>query len=272
LAMILKNDHKTEREGFEMNEIDRKDQRKNRILAAIAEAGFLTVGEIGRQFFISEPTVRRELAVLEAEGLIRRSHGGAAILSDGLRQPFAFRKTENLVRKRKLGQAGAELIRDGDVIFLDTSTTVLTVTEHLRSRHGVTVVTNSLSVMQRIAEMKLAADRVSCRCTGGELHAESAGLVGSTAEKYVAGMRFDKFFFSVPCISAHGRISDYSERETYLRRAVLENTRTSVLLFDGSKWDREAVYTVSSLDKMSHIVTDIPLDAGLTGEADCIIV
>lgn len=247
-----------------MSENDQKIPRREQILALISDSGFVTTGELCRRFFISEPTVRRELASLEAEGLIRRSRGGAAALSNGLRQPIAFRKTSNLALKRKLGQAAAELISDGDVIFVDTSTTAMTIIEHLRQRHGITVVTNSLPVMEIVAGMKLTDDRISCRCTGGELNTESAGLVGSVAERFAAGMRFDKFFFSTPCVSESGRISDFSERETYLRRAVLGNSRESVFIFDSSKFGKDAVFAVSELSRMTHIVTDSELDENLT--------
>ena len=249
---------------------DQKIRRREQILAVISQHGFITVGELAGRFFISEPTVRRELASLEAEGVIRRSHGGASPVSNGLRQPIAFRKTSCLVQKRKIGQAAAELVCDGDIIFIDTSTTALMTVEHLRSRYGVIVVTNSLAVMEMIAEMHLPADRISCRCTGGELNGESFGLVGSTAEQYVSGIRFDKFFFSTPCVSETGRISDFSERETYLRRTVLGNTRESVFLFDAEKLGKEAVYTVSELRRMTYIVTDAPLDQTVVGTGQCI--
>ncbi len=243
------NDHKSgERKSM--------TQRREEILGMISQNGYVTTDELCRRFYISEPTVRRELASLEAEGLIRRSRGGAASLSGGMRLPIAFRQASHQDEKRRIGKAAAELVSDGDIIFVDTSTTALAILEYLRQRRGVTVVTNSLPVMETIAMMNVGQDRISCRCTGGDFNPESMGLVGSAAERFVMSMRYDLFFFSTPCVSHSGRISDYSERETYLRTAVIENSAKNVYMFDSSKFGLDAAYTVADLDRMKYVLSD----------------
>ena len=231
-------------------------ERREEILAMISQNGYVTTNELCRRFFISEPTVRRELASLEAEGLIRRSRGGAASLSGGMRLPITLRQSSHQEEKRRIGKAAADLVSDGDIIFIDTSTTALAILENLRNRRGITVVTNSLLVMETAAMMNVGRDRISCRCTGGDFNSESMGLVGSAAERFVMSMRYDLFFFSTPCVSHSGRISDYSERETYLRTAVIENSVKNVYMFCSEKFGREAAYTVSSIEKMTFAISD----------------
>ena len=259
----MRKDHEMVFGEHRMNEIDhepdgrkRMTQRREEILDMISRNGYVTTDELCRRFYISEPTVRRELASLEAEGLIRRSRGGAASLSGGMRLPIAFRQSSHKEEKRRIGKAAAELVSDGDIIFIDTSTTAMAILEYLRQRRGVTVVTNSLPVMETIALMNVGCDRISCKCTGGDFNPESMGLVGSAAERFVMSMRYDLFFFSTPCISHSGRISDYSERETHLRIAVIENSAKTVYMFDSSKFGLDAAYTVSNSGRMAYVLSD----------------
>ena len=238
-------------------------ERREEILAMISQNGYVTTNALCRRFFISEPTVRRELASLEAEGLIRRSRGGAASLSGGMRLPITLRQSSHQEEKRRIGKAAADLVSDGDIIFIDTSTTALAILENLRNRRGVTVVTNSLPVMETIAVMNVGRDRIACRCTGGDFNSESMGLVGSAAERFVMSMRYDLFFFSTPCVSHSGRISDYSERETYLRTAVIENSAKNVYMFDSSKFGLDASYTVSDLYRMTYVLSDAAIPDGI---------
>ena len=248
--------------GQKSGGIKKLTPRREEILELISQQGYVATQELCRKFFISEPTVRRELASLEGEGLIRRSRGGAASLSGGIRRSIAFRQTSHSEEKKRIGKAAAELVSDGDIIFIDTSTTAMMMLEHLKGRRGITVVTNSLPVMETVAMINDKRNIISCKCTGGEFNSESMGLVGSAAEKFVRSMRYDLFFFSTPCISESGRISDYSERESYLRTAVIENAERSVYMFDYSKFGPDAAFTVTSVDKMAYVIADkeIPED------------
>ena len=159
-------------------------ERREEMLGMISQNGYVTTQELCRRFYISEPTVRRELAFLEAQGLIRRSRGGAAARSGGVRLPIALRQVSYQEEKRRIGKAAAALVSDGDTIFIDTSTTAMAMLEHLRFRRGITVVTNSLPVMETVAMMNIGHNRILCKCTGGDLNPESMGLVGSAAERF----------------------------------------------------------------------------------------
>ena len=247
----------------DIDHIDLRSQRRQQILAFISHHGYASNRELCQQFFISEPTIRRELAILEQEGLIRRSRGGAAAISDNFLQPIAFRREAMQEEKKQIAQRAAALVSDGDILFIDTSTTAFHMLRFLSNRKDLTVITNSVQVLDYFASQ--TSSNITCKCTGGDLSYGSRGLVGSQAERYVAGIRADWMFFSTPCLSSNGRISDYSEQETYLRIAMLENTAKPVYLFDSSKYDREAPFTVAKLSQMTYAVSNLEQPETLQG-------
>ncbi len=240
----------------DFDHINQRAKRRQDMLAFISRCGYVSNQELCQRFFISEPTVRRELSILEQEGLIRRSRGGAAAISGSFLQPIAFRLGSRQEEKKRIAECAASLVSDGDILFIDTSTTAFQLLRFLDTGKELTVVTNSVHVLEYFAAQTYGT-KIVCKCTGGDLSYGSRGLVGRQAERYVASIRADWMFFSTPCLSGNGRISDYSEQETYLRIAMLENTAKPVFLFDSSKYNREAPFTVARLHQMAFAISNL---------------
>ena len=228
--------------------------RQENILALIEQKGYVTVGEICAHFYISEPTARRDLSSLERSGAIRRSRGGAMPASGGILHTVEMRNATMRDSKRKIARAAAELVSDGDMIFIDTSTTAHCIIPHLKSKTDVTVVTNSIPALELLKNYGIPA-----KSTGGDLNPVSMGLVGYHAEQFVKTVRADIMFFSTPCIDTNGIISDRSEMETYLRRTLLDNSCQSVYLFDATKLGKSAPYLVADVRNVNVIISDADL-------------
>ncbi len=229
-----------------------KSERQERIIALLKEREYMGVGELGRLLYASEPTIRRDLSALEQEGLIRRSHGGAILVRDEITRPLAFRRELMQKEKRQIARQAARLIPDGSVIFIDGSTTACHLIPLLRGRE-VLVITNGLAALDLLQEMKIPA-----KCIGGDLIHSSMCFAGRAAEEYLETLHADFLFFSVSSLNEQGEITDYSEEETHLRRAMLKRAAKRILLLDHSKFQKTATFRLCSLKELDGIITDLP--------------
>src|SRR5882672_7448529 len=141
-----------------------RNERTQKILRELLHDGEVSVERLAKRLEISPSTVRRELAGLELEGLLRRTHGGAIRVEPMLYEPFrhvsSFSAQEQLhaAEKRRIGLAAAEIIRDGEIIALGAGTTTTQVARSIRHRKGITVVTNAVNIAMELshrADLKL---------------------------------------------------------------------------------------------------------------------
>ena len=165
-----------------------KNQRHVQILDILKEEGFAGVRELGERLFASQPTIRRDLDYLERQGYVYRSHGGVALADGKVNTPVPFRKGKMTKEKIRICALAATLIKPGDLIFADASTTVFFLSECLREE-DVTVVTNGMTLCRTLSER-----RVRTFSTGGRLVRESEAFVGSIAERAVRGFFADLMF------------------------------------------------------------------------------
>ena len=229
-----------------------KATRQEKILTLLKDTEYMTVEALSQALFFSQPTVRRDLAELERRGLILRSRGGAA-LRDPLHSAVAFDLRNTLQSKEKsaLAARAAALIEDGDVIFLDASTTVLHMLKYLHEKQNISVVTNSIQI-----PMLLRSAGIPVYSTGGRLIGKSLAYGGSTAEQMLHIFHIDKFFFSSYALTLQGDILDYSEEETSLRQKLLAQAHTSVFLCDSTKIGRNSLFHLTNIKHVDHVITD----------------
>lgn len=229
-----------------------KVTRQEQIVALLKDNSYMTVEQLAQQLFFSKPTVRRDLTELERKGIILRSRGGAS-LRDPLSSAVAFdlRNTLQAKQKADLATRAAALIEDGDVIFLDASTTVLHMLKHLQEKRDISVITNSIQI-----PLLLRTSGIPVFSTGGRLISNSLAYGGSTAEQMLDTFHIDKLFFSSYAVTSQGDILDYSEEETALRKKLLRMAKKSVFLCDSTKIGRHSLFHVASIKEVDHVITD----------------
>jgi DeoR/GlpR family transcriptional regulator of sugar metabolism len=230
-----------------------KVERKERIRQYIDGKIHVTVPTLCRMFEVSEATVRRDLDELEREKLIRRTHGGAS--------PLAPRARESLVGRRRLQQnrekdaiarAAAELIADGETIFLGSGSSVLAIAPYLKQRKELTVITNSLPIINELVE----AEGVKVIVVGGWLRKSELSMLGHIAEKSLEELRADKVIVGSEAIHLeHGLTNSYLP-ETRTDRAIVKLTSRIVLLADHTKFNRTKTAFWAPLDVVDTVVCD----------------
>lgn len=234
-----------------------KIDRASAIRQHLFDNGQSTITEISQAVGASEPTVRRDLAVLEAEGQVLRTHGGARIAeTSGIEVAFERREHINLAAKRAIGAAAYKLLRPGTAIFLDAGTTVLQLARRLRlSPMPLRVFTNCLPV----AQILMPHVDISVTLIGGTLRPQNASMVGILAEEALNRLWFDQVFLGAGAIGDDANIYSADDQEARLNAIMLSRTQAAIILADADKFDQKLTYKVSALDVRCHIVTDAEL-------------
>ena len=165
--------------------------------------------------------------------------------------PLGLRDGENGAIKEILAKRAAELVRDGDTVLMDSSSTVRRIVKHLYGKRDVKIITNNARIFAECEDPS-----IELLCTGGYYDAEEHAFVGSAAERYVQGVNADIFFFSSSALSNEGEISDVSEVETALRRVMLTRARRRVFLCDSSKLGDRRTFVVCNKDDVTDIICD----------------
>ncbi len=227
-------------------------ERREQILAILETEHRASVKALAERLYASPSTIRRDLAGLEADGLLRRTHGGALRVGNYPYQvPLAVREADHIEGKRRIASRAAELIRDGDTVFLDASTTTGFLVPELTRFRDLTVLTNSPKT-----SMALAA--VDCRsyCTGGELLSGSVAYVGLMAAGALRGMRADICFFSARGLSDAGEICDSSPEECFIKRVMLEQSARRAFLCGAEKRGLRFAHIICRADEVDAVICD----------------
>lgn len=240
-----------------MSEFTPTPERQKQILSLLAKQGRLSVAEIIGQFSISEATARRDLESLASQGKAQRVHGGVIAVEPAPPElPILEREGEQPDEKALIGRATAELIAGKETIFLGSGTTVLEVARNLRNRTGLTVITNSLPVLNMLAGI----EESTVVSLGGMLRESELSFIGHITEKALAELRVDKVIMGTRGLSIeHGLTNEYLQ-ETLTDRAILKIGREVIIVADHSKVNRVSTALLAPLKSMHIFVTDSKTD------------
>jgi DeoR/GlpR family transcriptional regulator of sugar metabolism len=232
-------------------------ERQNQILSLLTRQQRLSVAEIVEQFAISEATARRDLESLASQGKARRVHGGVMAVEQAPPElPILERESEQLDEKIRIARATAGLVSDKETVFLGSGSTVLEVARHLRNRHNLTVITNSLSVLNTLVGIK----GITVISLGGMLRDSELSFIGHITEQALAEVRADKVIMGTRGLSLeHGLTNDYLQ-ETLTDRAIMKIGRTVIIVADHTKVNRVATALLAPLDSVHTFVTDAKAD------------
>lgn len=229
------------------------DQRRAAMLELAHAAGELKVEELAQRFEVSRETVRRDLAQLDAQGLLRRVHGGAQASKLSVEAPFAQRLTENAVPKERIARRAAALFEDNETVMIDAGTTTEFFAAALAGAARCTVVTNSIGVALKVQE---CGSRIKVYLLGGECHADTKEVVGSITLEQVTRFRADHAVLTIGAIDSSSGVMDFDVEEAMVARAMIAQAQKLTILADHSKFDRVGMAQVCHFEAIDRIVTD----------------
>ena len=226
-------------------------KRKNIILNILEERGEVTVKELADELAISEITVRRDLTVLTADGLVYRTHGGIMKV-ELTKTPFHFanKAAVNVEEKDNICRLAAKEIQEGDIIFMDCGSTVFRLCQFIRNKK-IHVITNSLPIVY-----ELMNSSVKINLVGGEIDPERQAVHGRIAEEHIGRYKADRAFIGVDGISVENGLSAFSEIEAGITLAMFANSAISYLLCDASKVGKDKYFQFAPLNSLDVMITN----------------
>ena len=229
-----------------------KDNHEKELLDLLEEKQYATIEELSSVIYASPSTVRRRLTELEKKGLVTRTHGGAQLRADGNFPSFTFRSQQNIPGKKRIALSALKLIKNGDIIFLDGSTSAYFIAEYLKEFSGIKVITNGIDTLSLLSK-----NGVDAYSTGGRISTQNRSvLVGAYAENVINNLHADLAFFSAQSVEKNGEVYDCFEEENVLRKRMMAQSAKRVLLCDGTKLNRTSLFKLCHISDVDYIVSE----------------
>lgn len=232
-------------------------ERRQEIIKAIRTYGRIEVADAAAKFDTSLETIRKDLIALEAQGLLRRVHGGALHVENMIfEQDIASRVRENYDEKRRITvRALAELPSSGAVL-LDAGSTIQMLAEMLPARRDLHIFTNSLVVAQAVA----SRPPLVCHTLGGRVRSRTMAEVGATARRSLQDLHFDIAFVGTNAVSIRRGLSTPDPDEAAIKRDMITNSDRVVLLTDHTKFAQNSLVRYADLTEIDLVITGIELE------------
>lgn len=229
-----------------------RESRIRTILNIIRERDFVTHQVLADELNVSLSTIRRDLSELASRNLVVISKSGVIPISETVVDtPLHFRSKINAKAKSAITNEALGLIKNGNTIFLDSSSTVLGMVDGLRSFRNLIIVTNSIYIATRLSD-----SLAKVHLLGGEMSRPSHGFFGSATLRALENFNMDISFISPVAITPSGYAAQTAEESAEVRRAVIRRSTDNVLLFDHSKVGLLRPYNIAHLRDFSYIITD----------------
>jgi DeoR family transcriptional regulator, L-fucose operon activator len=228
-------------------------ERWQKIVQLVNERGSIRVTELSDICQVTEETIRRDLDRLEADGKLRRSHGGAvSVQSENSSEiPYPVRETTNAEQKREIAQAAIAQIHEHDRIILDASSTAWYMAQILPDIQ-LTVVTNSIKVAMELS----TKEKVQVISTGGLLTPRSLSYVGPLAERSLRTYHVDKAFLSCKGVHLERGVSESNELQALVKQKMIEIADQVYILADYSKFGQQSFTHVADWSEIDTVITD----------------
>ena len=231
-----------------------KSEREREIICFLKKHdGFATVKELCDKLYASESSIRRDLSALEGRRVIRRTHGSAELVTNVSGAiGFNQRAHHNVNAKKAIAKKAATLIKDGDVIFLDQSSSAFYLANEILANSSLTVITNNIEIISL-----LSGSGIKTISSGGMLSSDNRScLVGRDAHYIFENIHADLVFFSTKSLSRDGVISDCVREEVLVRAAMLKNAAKKVFLCDSEKLGTQSAYKQCTLYDIDYLVSE----------------
>ena len=239
------------------------ERRREQMLAYLTTHDRTSVGELSQVVGVSEVTVRKDLDLLEAQGVLTRIHGGAVVSGRGrLELFFATREQQHLEEKRRIARAAAALIHSEQRIFLDASTTALQVARLIKDRENLTVVTNGLYTA---LELNFSPG-ITTIVVGGTLRHRSSSLVGSLNYNSLQRLRVDIGFYGARGVMGRDGLMEADLDEAQLKQRMVSSSGVVVGIVDSSKFGAMSFSAFALPDEIDRIITDEHAPAAIVDE------
>lgn len=238
-------------------------ERQERIVELVNQYGTVKVKELAKKFEVTEDSIRKDLTLLENQGLLQKTYGGAMkknrVNSHDL--TISQRRDKNIESKQKIAMKALNLIKEGDMLFLDISTANVELARLLREQNkNITIVTNMVEIMLELRN----AWQVDVIFIGGTFNRRNDGFIGSMAIEQIKKFRFDLAFLGVVGIDVYNNsVTTYMVEDGLTKQTIVEHARKSYLMLETRKFEMDGTYQYSNVESFSGAILDKKPSANL---------
>lgn len=229
-------------------------ERIDLILKILRENGYVNVKYLCDTIGYSKATINRDLNFMAKQKLIIRSYGGVELI-EKQDIPLRFRYHKMKKEKKRICKAAAELVKDGDVIFLNPSSTTEYIAPYLVDKKNITVITSNIALVAYLSDFP----EIKTICLGGEIFEPPAMLGGDLCVKNALEYKADKFFFSTHGINDNGELGG-GGRYNLITNVMAHNSKEVIYLVDHEKVNLPSKSVIMTADSVDIIITDYIFD------------
>ncbi len=230
------------------------DHRLELIMSELTARGECRTRQLAQQFRLSEMTVRRDLAELEARGLLRRVHGGAVMQNRDVE--YARRLELGQLQKQKVGRAAAALLKSGQTIYLDAGTTAFemarAIGQGLPQITHLHIVTHGISIASELA----GRTPYQLQLIGGEVYQNALSTVGPVALGQIADLNIDLFFMGAGGVDGTLGWTNSNHVEAVIKRAVIARSKSVCAICDSAKWGQQSFAAILPFADVRRWIVD----------------
>ena len=237
----------------------KKSLRQDAILKKLAEYKTVSVEDLCKSFNVSEATIRRDLTDLNTSNKLQRILGGAKIAEIYKSELPLNNRFDNMKNeKERIGRAAAKMIEDGDIIFISSGTTTTYLIPYLNHLKNLTIITNSLLVINEVVNLK---NKINLISIGGTYRESEQSFLGKMAAREIQMLRANKLFIGVRSIHPKYGLNNDNLTETQVDRSIIGMAENIIVMADHTKFNKLAPVFLADFNEVNSIITDDGLDS-----------
>lgn len=235
-------------------------ERKREIVEHLNQHnGIASMNYLCKRLYASRSTIRRDLLSLEEDGILKRSHGYVSLIVKSAKEsPIGMRQIENQDKKQSIAKKTDSLIKDGMVIFLDSSSTVCQLAPILKTKHNITIITNGINIANELSH----AQNLTCFLCPGVLKHQSLSIVGEFTSEFIKNFHAELAILSCKAIRENG-VFEGDDSQGLVKKSMMENADKTILLCDTTKENAVGFFKTSDFDKLSCLISDASFSPSL---------
>lgn len=226
--------------------------RRDKIIELLKQKGRVSVTSLSKEFSTTEVTIRNDLSAMERDGLLMRVQGGAVLIPKAQESTTFDADIPNLASKQTIAKAVAEMIHDGDTLFINCGSTTMCVAEALKSRKNLNIVTNSIPVATCLSDVPT----IRVLLLGGEVNSQYGFTYGANAQEQLGQYQAGWAILSVDGVSIPGGITTYHAEEAILDRMMIDGATHALIVADSSKMGRTGFSRICECDDKLTVITN----------------
>lgn len=227
------------------------EERRQKIIELINQKNIVKVNELSEKLNVTTETIRSDLDKLEKKELLKRTHGGAVALENHQELSFNIRKGKNKKEKKEIAKKAVSLIKDGDTVFLDASSSAFYLAMEILNLENITVITNSNIIVTELAKN----ENITVISTGGMLRRNSLSFVGPLTNTNIKNYNANKSFLSCKGVSIKHGATEINELESETKRNMVKKSENVYILGKSTSINTVGLSQFASIKEITKVIT-----------------